>query len=50
MLVKIQPPGGARPAPGDPVGEAVDAMSGAFSDLKAPGVWALAPYEVSDGW
>lgn len=50
VLVRIQPPGGARPAPGDPVGEAVDAMSGAFSDLKAPGVWALAPYEVSDGW
>ncbi|CAA9439190.1 MAG: Protease IV [uncultured Rubrobacteraceae bacterium] len=50
VLVRIQPPGGTRPTPGDPVGEAVDAMSGAFSDLmKAPRVWALAPYEVSDG-
>lgn len=50
VIVRITPPSGTRLAPGNPVGEAVDAMSGAFSDLKAPRVWALAPYGVSDGW
>ena len=50
LLVKITPPGGAHPTPDEPVREAVDAARAAHSDLKAARVWALAPYDVSDGW
>jgi protease-4 len=49
VLTRIPPPR-TRPAPGEPVREAVDAMLGALSDLDAGRVWALAPYEVSDDW
>ena len=49
-LVKVTPPRGTRPTPGEPVREAVDAMSGAISELAAARVWALAPYEISDDW
>ena len=50
LLVKITAPGGARPTPGEPVREAVDAARAALADLKAARVWALLPYDVSDGW
>ena len=50
VLVKITAPAGARPAPGEPVREAVDAARAALADLKAARVWALSPYDVSDGW
>jgi len=50
LLVKITPPGGARPTPDEPMREAVDAARAALSDLKTARAWALAPYDVSDGW
>jgi protease-4 len=50
LLVKITPPGGARPTPEEPMREAVDAARAALSDLKTARAWALAPYDVSDGW
>jgi protease IV len=50
VLVKITAPGGARPTPGEPVREAVDAAHAALADLMAARVWALSPYDVSDGW
>jgi protease-4 len=49
VLSRISPPR-ARPAPGEPVREAVNAMIGALSELDAGRVWALAPYEISDDW
>ncbi len=49
-LVKVTPPRGARPIPGEPVREAVEVMSGALSALASARVWALAPYEISDDW
>ncbi len=49
-LVKVTPPRGARPTPGEPVREAVEVMSGALSELAAARVWALPPYEISDDW
>ena len=51
VLARIQPPGGSRPTPGEPVREAIDiveAMRDAFSKLGTARVWALAPYEISD--
>ena len=50
LLAKITPPGGARPAPGEPVQEAVDAARDALRELSTARVWALAPYEISDDW
>ena len=50
VLVRISPPRGNRPAPGEPVREAVDAVHGAVSELLAARVWAVAPYEISDDW
>jgi protease-4 len=50
VLARISPPGGARPAPGEPVQEAVDAVRDVLSELGSVRVWALAPYEVSDDW
>ena len=47
LLVKITPPGGARPLPGEPVHEAVDATRDALRELVTARVWALAPYEIS---
>src|ERR671921_2012969 len=48
VLIKIAPPKGARPAPGEPVQEAADAVSRAVSELLVARVWASAPYEISD--
>lgn len=48
VLVKVTPPGGARPAPGEPVREAVDALRDAFSELWAGRVWAMSPYGIQD--
>jgi protease-4 len=50
VLVKISPPRNARPTPGEPVHEVVDAVHAAFSEVVTPRVWALAPYEISDDW
>ena len=49
-LVRMSPPRAARPTPGEPVGEAVDAVSVASSELRAGRVWAIAPYEIFDDW
>jgi protease IV len=49
-LVKVTPPRGGRPAPGEPaVVEAVGEMWEALSELRSGGVKALAPYEISEG-
>lgn len=51
VLVKISGPRTGRPAPGNPVEAARDAvgeMGRAISGLRADRVWALAPYEISD--
>ena len=50
LLAKITPPGSTRPAPGEPVQEAVTATRDALRELVAARVWALAPYEISDDW
>lgn len=50
VLAKISPPGNARPTPGEPVRETIDALRDAFSELAAVRVWALAAYEISDDW
>lgn len=50
ILVKVSPPRGARPAPGEPVQEAVAAARDALRELGTARVWALAPYEISDDW
>jgi protease-4 len=50
VLVKISPPRGTRPAPGESVREAVEDVRGAVSELLAARVWAVAPYEISDDW
>src|SRR5918998_2757839 len=50
VLVKFAPPRGTRPAPGEPVREAVEDVRGAVSELLAARVWAVAPYEISDDW
>jgi protease-4 len=49
-LARVSPPRNARPTPGEPVREAVDAARDAFSELSATRIWALAPYEFSDDW
>ncbi|MBD0355591.1 MAG: S49 family peptidase, partial [Rubrobacter sp.] len=49
-LVRVSPPRAARPTPGEPVGEAVDAVRVASSELRAGRVWAIAPYEIFDDW
>ena len=48
VLVKIPPPKKARPTPGEPVREALEAVRDALSELGTTRVWALAPYEISD--
>jgi protease-4 len=51
MLLKISPPRSGRPTPGDPTEaarEMVDGLKQAVSDLLTPGVWAAAPYEISE--
>lgn len=51
VLVKVTPPRGGRPSPGEPA-EAVWEMVGetwdALSEIRAGGVWALSPYEISE--
>jgi protease-4 len=49
LLAKITPPSN-RPAPGEPVQEAVDVTRDAFRELVTARIWALAPYEISDDW
>ncbi|MGH3147044.1 MAG: S49 family peptidase [Rubrobacter sp.] len=51
VLVKVSGPRTGRPAPGNPVEAARDAvgeMGRAIAELRAGGVWALSPYEISD--
>ena len=51
VLLKISPPRSGRPAPGDPAraaGEMVEDLKRAISELLVPGVWAVAPYEISE--
>ncbi|HJQ28417.1 MAG TPA: signal peptide peptidase SppA, partial [Rubrobacter sp.] len=52
VLTKVNPPRGGRPSPGEPAEAAWEAIGEtwqALSDLRAGGVWALAPYEISEG-
>jgi protease IV len=52
VLTKINPPRGGRPSPGEPAEvawEAIGETLRALSELRAGGVWALAPYEISEG-
>lgn len=50
VLIKVSPPGGARPTPGQPVQEAVEDVGRALSELHGTCLWALTPYEVTGGW
>ena len=50
VLVKVPPPKGVSPTPGEPVRETIDAARDALSGLGEARVWALAPYEISDDW
>lgn len=45
-LVKITPPRGVRPAPGEAVQNVVDTLQ----ELGTARIWALLPYEISDDW
>ncbi len=47
-FLKVSVPTGARPSPGDPVRDAVDAILEAFAELKTSRVWAMVPYWVED--
>jgi protease-4 len=47
VFARISPPG-ARPAPGDPVQEAAEAVRLTFSELGTARIWALSPYVISD--
>jgi ClpP class serine protease len=52
VLTKVNPPRGGRPLPGEPPQAALDAIREtwlALSELRAGGLLALAPYEISDG-
>ncbi|HLL56703.1 MAG TPA: signal peptide peptidase SppA [Rubrobacteraceae bacterium] len=49
-FVRVTPPRGPRPMPGGYAREAVEGVSDALSELGEARVWALAPYEISDGW
>jgi protease-4 len=51
VLVKVNPPRGGRPSPGEPAQAAFEAVGEtwkALSELRAGGVRALAPYEISE--
>jgi protease IV len=51
-LVRIPVPRAGRPAPGEPaevVNEVVDGLRRELTELRG-GVWAMGPYEISDGW
>ncbi|MBA2534000.1 MAG: signal peptide peptidase SppA, partial [Rubrobacter sp.] len=50
-LVKVNPPRGGRPSPGEPAQAALEAIGEtwrALSELRAGGSLALAPYEISE--
>jgi protease-4 len=50
-LVKVNPPRGGRPSPGQPAQSAIEAIGetwAALSELRAGGYMALAPYEISE--
>src|SRR5215218_6903581 len=52
VLLKVSAPRSGRPAPGDPAEaarEMVDEVKQALSELGASRVWAVAPYEISEG-
>ena len=52
-FVKISPPRGGRPTPGDPAEaarETLDAIRCVLYELRASRVWAVAPYEISEDW
>jgi protease IV len=52
VLLKVSPPRGARPAPGEPeeaVREMVQEALRALAELRSGRVWAVAPYDVSQG-
>lgn len=48
-LLKISPPRNSRPTPGE-LAEVLEVVRASLSDLRAGGVWAARPYEISDGW
>jgi protease IV len=52
VLTKVNPPRGGRPPPGEPAQAALDAIGEtwlALSGLRAGGLLALTPYEISEG-
>jgi protease-4 len=52
-LVKVNPPRGGRPSPGEPAQAALEAIGetwGALTELRAGGFLALAPYQISEDW
>src|SRR5215217_6166238 len=52
VLTKVNPPRGVRPLPPEPAQTLLDALGEmwlALSELRAGGVLALAPYEISEG-
>jgi protease-4 len=52
VLTKVNPPRGVRPLPSEPAQTPLDALREmwlALSELRAGGVLALAPYEISEG-
>ena len=48
VLTWITPPRGGRPSPGEAVWEVVGETWRSLSELRSGGVWALAPYEISE--
>ncbi|HET7271946.1 MAG TPA: S49 family peptidase, partial [Rubrobacter sp.] len=51
-LTKVDPPRSGRPSPAEPAEVAWEAIGEtwqAFSVLRSGGVWAIAPYEISEG-
>ena len=52
-FVKVSPPRTGRPTPADPAEaarETLGAIKDLVSELRAPRVWAVAPYEISEDW
>jgi protease-4 len=52
VLVKVNPPRGGRPAPGEPAQAVVEAIGEtwvALTEFRTGGVKAIAPYEISEG-
>ena len=47
-LLKIPVPNNARPSPGEPVRDAVDAVTAAFGELRTSRTWAMAPYDIGE--